>query len=43
MGVTVQVLHTKFSSQRIFVKSKFILSRRQELSQNVVFRMDHVV
>lgn len=37
MGVIVQVVHTKFSSQRIFVKSKFLLSGKQELSQNVVF------
>jgi hypothetical protein len=42
MGVIVQVVHTKFSSQRIFVKSKFLLSGKRELSQNVVFRMDHV-
>jgi hypothetical protein len=37
MGVIVQVVHIKFSSQRIFVKSKFILSGKRELSQNVVF------
>jgi hypothetical protein len=35
--VTVQVVHTKFSSQRIFVKSKFLLPGRRELSQNIIF------
>jgi hypothetical protein len=37
MEVIVEVVHTKFSSQRISVKLKFLLSGKRELSQNVVF------
>jgi hypothetical protein len=42
MGDTVQVVHIKFSSPRIFVKSKSLLAGRRELIQNVVFCMDPV-